>query len=353
VEQQVCSLATFDTLLDSLYWGLAGNYPFGYLFWNLLLAFCVIFYLQFAPLILGWILTKTLNRMFLDPKDQVLKIGEVAVMLLGGRLALRNLEYISPNVHVKCLEVSLSMRWWLGAQDIRQGPLPNKLLTPSAWKALPFRMNIAFIGLDVSVYNNTGRYGGLEDFILRGLFREKFKMEPPLDVDGKPAAGAGGGKGADTQNAWESVRSFWAPLNEKNKKVASANSSDEHSPRMSHGRPLVQNREPLPRFYNLFPITHILFNETVIYLGAPTLPSTMIACITRAAGHHYAESISIEAPNHELDSYCVVNSFDMRGVTVTLKPNPGYVAEDELQSIRARLEMEVSPGRARHAYIPL
>jgi hypothetical protein len=329
----------------------------------------VLFYLQVAPLMLGWSVTRLLNNYYLQPRKQILSIREITVMLLGGRFNFRNIEYVSPNIHLKCLEVSVTVKWWRGATDIRQGPSPTKIMPAAVWQALPFRMSIAVAGLDISVYNNTERYGGLEEYILRAIYRHVFGRDPPGPDAGAAASSPAKPASGQVASSWERARRFIArPFASKHQvDLASAQTKDlggRESPRGSAAAASPANlRDPLPRFYSLFPITHILFTETVIYVGAPTLPTTLIVCTRRAAGQHYASPIAPDALNRELDSYSIVNSFDMRGVSVTVKvgfrccvptklaccvlaplmpatharthahtqPNPGYVAVDELQ----------------------
>ncbi|KAH9255077.1 hypothetical protein BASA81_006836 [Batrachochytrium salamandrivorans] len=332
--EEYCAEISLDEYLVNLYWGRNGNLPYGFLFWNVLTVVCVFLFVQYVPLLLGFLTTWVVNHLLLQPKTEFFHLRGVTLMLIGGRATLTGIEYLSPNVHVKCVELSVNVKWWRGSGEIRQAP--NNPSVPAATgvaaasaKPLPFRMSFFFTGLEISVFNNSPRYDLVEGYVLKAIYRTVFSKEPPSSPpshDSNETAKIVQGEQGDGTN----------------------DNDDEEGglPRPPNFSPAAANAaanaactvEPRPRFYNLFPITRVQCRNVALYVGAPTLPTTLIVHIQRAVGLHFSEPIGPESANYGLDSYRTVNKFDFRGVVVSSKPNSGFVASDEVNVLRQRMD---------------
>lgn len=71
------------------------------------------------------IATKFINGFFLNQNVQIAMVQRLSLAILGGRATFSNVEFLSSNLHIKCLEFTIVFKWYLGSKDVRT-PKPGK-----------------------------------------------------------------------------------------------------------------------------------------------------------------------------------------------------------------------------------
>ena len=277
-----------------------------------------------------------MNGFQLDPRYQAIRINSMNLALIGGKATLSEIEFISQNQHIKIVEAEISIKWWLNSKSIRTTEKVknnNKKNT-----RLPFRMSVVFTGVEVSIYNNVGSYSNVYERLF-ALFQGHQSLLSPKTPKGETPKKGFSFEFAPQEGIFSTPPST-TPLHTGDMfNAKSMADSTNESAKEGGGASVIEDYSlNLPYFYELFPISRIMFRKCVVYLGAPTLPTVLISHVERSVLLHFTEPIMDE--NRGLDMYRVMNKMDMRGITVSCKPNKGYVAEEQMRNIRIKLEQE-------------
>lgn len=99
---------------------MASEVLFQFTMYVLLAAVLIIFYLCYATRFLAYLLSVILQRFWFKEVDRF-QIGSFALGLVGGRLNLKDVVYVTDNYAVKCVDLTIICRWW--SRSVRQSVL--------------------------------------------------------------------------------------------------------------------------------------------------------------------------------------------------------------------------------------
>ena len=225
--------------LESLYRRTDGSgFPFDYLFWNLVLAFSIIYLFRILKHNIGAIVSFLANLVL--GRQSEIKVGGIVLALLGGKISLQDLVYTTQNFQIRLSQGTIQFQWWV--KRVRQPSDPTA-------RQLPFRLSLHLVGLEIVVMGNGAKIEAIEDLLGINVSRSK--------------------------------RGY------ANKVAKSSRSS--RSPRARD--PFREAFRRLPFFYQVVPVMSITAEQICFYAASPSLPTMLILHAKDASAIHYAKKL--------------------------------------------------------------
>ena len=295
--------------------------------YSIVFAVVVLYYLLLSNYVRAFLVVQSvrlLDRVFqwgLGSEQQI-DISSLAFAFLSGTVFINGLTFRTKNVSVQVLQATIRFNWFY--VDVREGERRMD-------EALPCRLSIELVGVEVVVHHNSATYDHLAQLILN---------HPAV----RDKAAAAGLHAADVDAAARSASRHRRAQRRPAAGAALSADVDAEEDERRGERALVEEilmeakkrEQSMPAFYRWFPVTKVTVKTCAVMVGNLKLPHFLVL--------HFVSAHAIHAINPPSSPHCYyqLTTHVQRLFTLSafLAPNPEYTLSSDIVAIKRTLDAE-------------